>query len=219
MNYLLLHMIFLLAAWAVQEAVTTTQTAAQATAALTANELLPAPHDMAANHRTVNRTMLALLAGTSTELDATTTAALEDIAYQCPLQGGNAVYRARAFLQMFGEYSFHKVDCEEQAALRGGADNSRIQSYLANKHREAMSDSSWALTPNPTGKQFRLTGKNDAISRVGLYNLRGQVLQVWYQVSPQTTLDLPEFLSDGVYFIKLQLQDGSTANLKLVVTR
>lgn len=208
-------MIFLLAAWAVQADATATQIAAAATATLPANELLPAPHDMAANHRTVNRAMLALLAGTSTELDATTTAALEDIAYQCPLQGGNAVYRARAFLRMFGEYSFHKVDCEDLQAARqnaASADVAQIQQVSKQVYKV------WSLSPNPANNHVRLDGSGGILPYMALLSLHGQELHSWRNVASGTTLELPKNLLDGIYLFRLQLPDGSTENLKLVIT-
>ncbi|MGH1436557.1 MAG: hypothetical protein ACRBG0_19090, partial [Lewinella sp.] len=43
--------------------------------------------------------------------------------HQCPLQGGNAVHRARTMLRGIGEYNFQGVNCVSAQALQGDNSN------------------------------------------------------------------------------------------------
>jgi hypothetical protein len=69
---------------------------AQAAALATQNSSIATDALPAANHKAVNAALLHLLQ--TDTLSAADVAALEDIAEQCPLEGGDAVYEARALL-------------------------------------------------------------------------------------------------------------------------
>ena len=119
------------------------------------------------NEKTVRGIYLATV-GTDTVLTLTETqsAQLQDIAGQCPLEGGMAVYWSRALLEMLArEHTMY--------------DDEDLCATAADRHQKTapvLSATAVRIFPNPTQGMFRveynLGGKSDAVFTV--YNILGQ---------------------------------------------
>ena len=142
--------------------------------------------------------------------------------HQCPLEGGNAVYRARTMLRGIGEYNFQGVNCVSAQALQGdnSNDSPATDRKLSDVDDEATDPASWRIYPNPTSKYLRISGEYlEELQRVELYDLSGKLHQTWLVASTGSSYQLADNLAAGIYLLRLHLTDGSQINHKLVVSK
>lgn len=142
--------------------------------------------------------------------------------HQCPLEGGNAVHRARAMLRGIGEYNFNGVNCVSAQALQGeNTDNiPTTNSKLSGIEDEATDPASWRIYPNPTSNYLRISGEYlEKLQSVELYDLSGQLHQSWLVASTGSSYQLADNLAAGIYLLRLHLTDGSQVNRKLVISK
>ncbi len=195
---------------------------AAATNLITANDNLATPDIFTANQQTVNAIQLEVWAGILPALGSSEISTLEQIAYQCPLQGGNAVHRARAMLRGIGEYNFKGVNCISIQALQreDTADTPTADSKLSGVEDDVTNPSSWQIYPNPTSNYFQISGEYlDRLQNVELYNLSGKLHQTWAVASRGSNYQLQDNLVSGIYLLRLYLADGSQVNRKLVISK
>lgn len=122
---------------------------------------------------------------------------LTAIAGQCPLEGGDAVYEARAFVNYLTGESF---DDEEMCSL---AEERRQKP----EHPvEAVSEAPVAVYPNPTTGRFWWTGTGEQAVRVLVFNAFGQVVLNETRTNGSVTL---ERLPGGFYQVQLLSADHS----------
>jgi hypothetical protein len=141
--------------------------------------------------------------------------------YQCPLEGGNAVHRARAMLRGIGEYNFEGVNCVSTQALRGQNSNSTQANddKLANTPA-AVDPAVWRIYPNPASNYLRITGNHlEELHSVNLYDLSGKLQQTWSGGNSGNDYQLSDNLSSGIYILRLHLADGTQVNRKLVINK
>ncbi len=140
----------------------------------------------AANHKAVNAAWFDVLLGNT--LDSTTLVALELIAAQCPLLGGDAVYEARALIApLTGEIFDDASACEGQGAEERHAEP-----------QTAYPDTGFRIFPNPTTGIVQWTGDTPVSVRV--FDQLGRL--VAEQAVNNNLLDLSR-LHNGVYQIHL----------------
>jgi hypothetical protein len=173
------------------------------------------------NQQAVNAVQLKLWDGTLTEPGSSEITTLEQIAYQCPLEGGNAVHRARALLRGIGEYNFFGTNCVSAAALRTepGNDEPDNDKKLSTAV-EIPTPGAWQVYPNPARAYVRIDGDrlND-LEFVALYDLAGKLHQSWPAVTASRDYRLSSKLPSGIYLIRLQLADGSQVHRKIIINK
>ena len=134
-------------------------------------------------------------------LDSTDYSSLEQIAYQHPLIGGIAVYRARAILGI-------DVD-DTQLAFR--------------EHSNAITESDInyiTLTPNPSSGRFlvQLLNTDDAISQIMVFNFYGQLISCeGKQLNNHDYLLNLKGYSPGVYYVNVKLTSSKEIVKKLTL--
>jgi len=141
-----------------------------------------------ANHKTVNGIVLNLLLCDT--LASGNLATLESIAEQCPLEGGDAVYEARAVVSYFTGQSFNDLekcaDTERQLHPDG-----------INKLPESTTV---ALYPNPTSGHVFWTGTGGQTVKVRVLNALGQLAA---ELTSATSSVNFEQLPEGLYQVQL----------------
>ena len=150
-----------------------------------------------ANHKTVNAIVFDFLQTDSIASDGMKT--LEAIAAQCPLEGGDAVYEARALVG-----HFTGVQYDDEAAC-----NVQPREFAAENVNIATDFI--IVYPNPTTGELRWESLDESISTLRVYNAVGQ-LQLQQPASDQC-IELSG-LVDGLYWV--QFLD---ANSKLLATK
>ncbi len=172
------------------------------------NSLLPGSNIFAANEQIVNDIALSLAASPAVPLSASRKAALFNIAEQCLLEGGRAVVAARALLLRDTAVAFSKYDdCspveERQTAAAIGAKGEPNGLRVAPNPGKADILVSWGKLSAVQLEVYRLSGE-----RVAEYQLE------------EGSSELPISMSghpNGLYLIRLLLQDGRTITTKLGV--
>jgi len=163
------------------------------------NDTITVVEDFEINEKVVNDLYLAYLA----EADTSATDTLEIIAAQCPLLGGNAVYRARTLLAlMTGElvsYNDSLICAEIESFSRHG-----LPAEIAAQVQEL------SIYPNPANKEVKVSWRQPVrqSGSLTLYDLHGRkVLGLILGEGEATrTIALPD-LPGSVYVLRLQLDE------------
>jgi hypothetical protein len=153
------------------------------------------------NQKTANNLLFKVLALGITNLDSTEISQLEDIAEQCPLEGGEGVYTARSILVQIGEYDYNDRDlCE-------------IVEEREIKTKDLGLNS--GFFPNPASNEITLIiPANKVCQRVSISNSLGQVLLIEKSPLNGHSMDLSGF-ANGIYFLEFDFVD-STESQKLI---
>ncbi len=177
------------------------------------NAAIPASYLFEVNEQTVNDIFLNTIASGVYSFDSLQQATLETIAYQCPLTGGTAVFRARGLLSLVGDYDFGDdvVNCQE--VRNRSADGSS-----ANE----MEESSLLIYPNPASTEITVVlpnGSNGDYSRLQLLDVSGMVVRE-VQTPEQTSLrmDVSE-LPRGIYLCKVHRRNVPPLIAKFVLLK
>ncbi|MCS6928221.1 MAG: T9SS type A sorting domain-containing protein [Saprospiraceae bacterium] len=164
-------------------------------ALLALNAAVSADLTPAQNHKIVNDIVFRLLLNDS--ISAGDAADLEAIAGQCPLEGGDAVYEARAVVAARTGAHYEDEDLCATAAPRA---RRQTQDALANVA------ASIALYPNPTTGWVFWTSPVSEPLRLRVFNAVGQ--QVAEIVSAKGSADLSH-LPAGLYYVHLLRTDDT----------
>ncbi len=102
------------------------------------------------------------------------------------------------------------------------AGNNPTNSFLVKFVPEGLgindaSISQWSLWPNPTSGQFTIQGTNLGEMQLSLYDLGGRKIFSQNKVKVGQPINLHGKLSSGMYFLSLQIEDGKSQMLKLIV--
>lgn len=170
-----------------------------------------------ANEKGVNDLYLSWLSTALGALDSIEMASLQSIAEQCPIEGGSAVYRARAFwAALTREYVTYNDSllCVPAELLTVRPDNSvQLQT--------AKNEAGLRIFPNPAQTEINIVwdASTEASGSLSVYDVFGR--QVLQQVLSQGTnthaLNIRD-LPDGLYFFRIRFQDWDAIR-KIIVTR
>ena len=147
----------------------------------------------------------------SPALDPVPVAELLSIAEQCPLSGGNAVYRARAM--------YSNIDPEKTY------DNSTIcltQGIMYRQQKKQISTSTFRVFPNPAYDQVNINYQigDDQQADLLIRNSLGQILQKHVLFGNKKDLNLNiQMLANGIYTVQMVLQKEIIQQEKLVILR
>jgi hypothetical protein len=172
----------------------------------TENGLLPSPESYQQNENIMNDIYLKTVAKHSINFSPEQISNLEDIAYQCPLSGGKAVYQARSIYSIINPQASYndKALCLEEGLLyRQGTTH-----VEENKDLEP----SIHLYPNPATDQVHLTweGLDAGMGELWIWDNMGRLKQrQTIDLSQRKGLDIvTESLSEGIYHLQLHCKQG-----------
>ncbi|TAK50500.1 MAG: T9SS type A sorting domain-containing protein, partial [Saprospiraceae bacterium] len=163
-----------------------------------------------ANQKTTNRILLETIANDQLELTAQQVADLTPIAVECPYEGGEGVYAARALLGNEAVY-YDFAAC----GLSNGNDGQQIKAPEV----ETPAGSSFTIYPNPANGYtvVQLDKKLENASSLTLTNTLGvqvlaEKLLEGTEVVPLDTANLPA----GTYFLTLQTITGKQSRIFVI---
>lgn len=160
------------------------------------------------NEKTVNNIHLSYLASNSKELRKKDITNLESIAYQCPLGGGDAVYKARGLLTLTNtDYTF---DDEKLC------DNSTTNF----EKNQQQTISKLEVFPIPASNELNIvTPEFIEKGTITIYNTNGQVLIEQALASGTRFMVDVQSLSSGTYFGVLKSGEQSDQHFKVSVIK
>ncbi len=134
------------------------------------------------------------------------------IALQCPYSGGTAVYQARNFVAWFNDSLIYNDEamCLQAGLYRKGGINT--QNYTA---------IDFELIPNPTNDktEIRILSPVNAITKVTLRNMLGQIMDEWKpEGQQQFTIYTHKYLQ-GFYLIDAKGENGFNKIKKLIIEK
>jgi hypothetical protein len=170
-----------------------------------------------ANEKEVNDIYLSWLGAAFGALGSIEMAALQAIALQCPIEGGNAVYRARAFLAILAwEYADYddSLLCAPLGLLAAPPQAGAL-------FQAANEDKVFRIYPNPAQNEIgiALNAPEDAPGLLLVYDIFGrQLLQHTLAAGADAySLSIGE-LPEGLYIFRLRFQDWDAIR-KIVISR
>ena len=148
-----------------------------------------------ANHGLVNNILLNMLANGDDTPSPTNLSILTAIAEMCPIEGGDAVYEARAIVErLTGETYDDAVICAtEERPSSGRNSDSRIESK------------DFLVFPNPSSGHIYWTGLKEQSVTVRVFNALGQLIVEREAIANR--LDLSA-LTAGVYHLLFTTTDN-----------
>ncbi len=170
------------------------------------NESIYTSQTIEVNEQVVNEIYLSILDQDQIQFSEDVIAQLEIIAAQCPLAGGNAVFKARAILSLISDnYVYDDV-------------NLCLQSGII--LRESAKKITANLYPNPANNSVTLVYELPEVSTaefllfnsVGMLQLKKQLKSDMTQISFST-----EQLAPGVYHYRVNTSSDFQLNGKLVI--
>lgn len=155
-----------------------------------------------ANHKSVNAIVFHLLL--TDTLAAGDLATLESIAEQCPLEGGDAVYEARAFIRQMTGTEYDDLDLCNSSSRPAARQDKQTAARIGE------------LYPNPTSGKVSWNNPAAEEFMVEVYDPHGQ-LKLRLKTSG-STVDLRS-LPDGAYWIRLYPQAGNPVVQKVILVK
>ncbi len=183
------------------------------TLAQTKNNSATASNNITQNHKTYNTIFLN---GVATPSDYAT---LQALANKCAYEDGNAVYQARALLNMVNFTNTIYIDsCDgnNKAGRMGYFDEGEQQGITLTTNIYAN------LFPNPNSGEFMLSYdlKNVSEATVQIFDVRGSLLlnQTITNENNLTKIDATNF-DNGIYFIKVIADNNTLWVSKFVINK
>jgi len=161
------------------------------------------------NYYIVNKILLEHIGQGTDQLSESHFAEISPIAWQCPLEGGDAVYQARELYLLNETRSFN------DDSLCVGL----VVPYGEEEVNAMVIEESINLIPNPANDQVTIevvTPRDESIYQIRMTNLMGQILSDNSVVSNQRWQYSTEALPNGVYFCIL-LKDGKPITSKKMI--
>jgi hypothetical protein len=174
------------------------------------NAAIPASYIFDFNEQTVNDIFLNTIASGIYTFDSLQQATLDSIAYQCPLTGGMAVFRARAILEgLTGEAFDDEVLCAEGQ-----------QGLMTPPGVNTIPFKTIVAYPNPAQNAVtvRFAHKIDRGQQMALLSPLGQTIRVYDlpEGDIQFNMDISG-MPQGIYYLKVFGNGQETEIIKLVV--
>ncbi len=134
---------------------------------------------------------------------------LVEIAEQCPLDGGKAVFESRVLRDYIDKNSYDYDDVCEDVENRKFTENTSSEIL---KH--------FTIYPNPNNGHFTLANQTDEIVTCNIYDLYGKFISDFVLNSiTSIQADLTEF-ADGIYFYEVtNANNNISKNGKFIIIR
>ncbi|MBK8644723.1 MAG: T9SS type A sorting domain-containing protein [Saprospiraceae bacterium] len=159
------------------------------------------------NQREVNQIMLQKMIANDWSFSETERVQIETISNQCPLYGGEGIYRARALKAIYD------LDRYEDEAICNQAATIRTQSYPGNEWERI------SLFPNPASDRITMivSGKDEGINEIEIYTMEGKLVMIENVkfVNNEISFSI-HHLERGMYYAKVYLSDGSVGSKKFM---
>lgn len=139
---------------------------------------------------------------TGVDPDSSQMVMLEDIANQCPLQGGKGVYMARGILS---EYSLEKVVYDDLA---------KCDTLIPRTTKHSAS--SFHIYPNPANEAFTVESDSPLLS-VSVVDMRGGLMYQTKEINDKRARITTQNWPAGVYIIHVQIKDGQDFESKKLI--
>lgn len=167
----------------------------------TANQAIYTQYDYEGNQKFANSLWLkSLLNGIQSISDSQITL-LENLAYQCPLVGGQGVITARSILMQLGNYSFD--------------DRTLCQPVENRENKKAPNISEVGFYPNPASSEITLAfPSNLDCQRLKIVNIVGQVLSILESPKSGQSIRI-DSIANGMYILVFEFKDSESQTLKL----
>jgi hypothetical protein len=127
-----------------------------------------------------------------------------DIAYQCPLQGGNAVYQARSYLAQYDNDPIYtdQLNCFNVGIYRKG--------------KEEML-SKIVIMPNPANDyvELKTISPEEVILNYFITDYLGKLIVVKTNLNSSNERINTQNLPSGIYLLKLELNNGKFLTEKI----
>ncbi len=172
------------------------------------NDTITVFEDFEINEKVVNDLYLAYIA----EADTTEIDTLEAIAAQCPLLGGNAVYRARALLAMMtGELALYNDSLTCASTMAFSMPQNHYAGYLR----------AFELTvfPNPVNGEVNIKWKTapEKQGQIQVTDIYGRQVRQVIIAAGTVEIKIPaDQLPDGMYFFRIRLDDLETTRKVII---
>jgi len=160
------------------------------------------------NQQLVNETYLNMLLDDDWEIDSLDQQIVNDIASQCALLGGDAVYRARAILKLFNQSGFNDDSICTQALQQYGSE--KIQDL----HKIQV-----FIQPNPSSDiiNIQLDYSEAIIENIVIRDGTGKIINRIKNELNSNYLELSIIeLNPGIYFLEFEFNNGKLLNKKIV---
>ncbi|MBK7183362.1 MAG: T9SS type A sorting domain-containing protein, partial [Bacteroidetes bacterium] len=168
------------------------------------------------NQKSVNTLILKKMLNNQYIYNTNDSTALMDIAAQCPLQGGNAVYQARNLLAaIYNELIDFEDNCEETQ-----------KHFVANNETESITQhfsKAVKLYPNPNNGNMMLdySLNETEVGKLNIYDVSGRLIDSYNLLSgenKQLNINKTD-LENGIYFYEVIINDKLQASDKLIIIK
>ncbi|MDX1910567.1 MAG: T9SS type A sorting domain-containing protein [Saprospiraceae bacterium] len=171
---------------------------------LTLNAGVGAATPIIANHKSVNGILLNLLLNDEDAPSPADLALLVAIAGQCPIEGGDAVYEARAFVGRLTGQTF------DDALLCAGGN----RPSQGRESDPTLGKSDIILYPNPATGILQWSGTGVEAVRVRVFDLQGALV---FDQLVNDALVNARALPNGIYVVQLSDQSGALLTAQKIV--
>jgi hypothetical protein len=165
------------------------------------------------NHQIVNDIYSALMTGDSSTVSQR--AALTVVAEQCPLTGGNAVYRARTMLSLIeDEVLFYEDSCTVVSGSRIGGAQTFAES--------SVSQTNFNLYPNPNNGMMTLNYvlEEEQTASFALFDMTGRAVTQFNLPTGQQTFNLDQaMLAPGMYYYAYYVDGSLLKSDKVIISK
>jgi hypothetical protein len=174
---------------------------------------LVTPQEYAEYDRVVSQLYLNTIAQGNFSFSESDSTTLFNIASLCPALGGSAVYMARsmyAFVHPFARFDNYSI-CNAQG----------MQYRIAQQTEPVKPTESMLIYPNPNSGQLNISWSEISENvNYTLLNSLGQIMKQWNSTDVLQSLDLGKTgISNGIYFIKAQSENGKMHHQKFIYQR
>lgn len=191
-----------------------TQVSVNLQAAYNLNQAIATTQAYETNEKTVNQLRLLSLMQQGGELTEGQVAALQTIAQQDPKQGGPAVHAALGMLQECAK----PAPPYEYLAMPDPRDLKYAQMVEERSVAPVFGEvSSISVSPNPASASFSVRNPEGNAGTLTLLDISGRA---WLQQSfsgQEVQVDLKAGTPSGVYLLRFDMEDGTSAFKKLIV--
>jgi hypothetical protein len=181
-----------------------------------------------ANEKSVSSIYLETIAKNNLDFDASMLSTLTSIANQCPLEGGNAVFKARSILTFFDLENEVIYDDESMCTEAGillfvAPDDNSSEAAITHSDEPAQGTiekdriQDFSTAPNPALETFRIFNPyQEDIQILYVYDILGRLVKETVLNHNQNTIDIRNWHS-GVYQLKIFSKGENIWSDKIVI--